>query len=393
MARSNISNCITIDSEYVEKLLTAINKQTLLCNEILKSKTATSRSEVLSEAKGSLKFSYKEIKSMPSLKDCKIRFHNNIYEIRYRKYGFDKSFAHKKLDIAKEKARKFLSSIDEKFYAISKSKAMNTQTTTKSVNAAKFCEDWLKNVKARQLKEITFNSLFNKYKKHMEPILKQFSIKNLSASVIQRVFDSVTTRNAEDIRTIFNGMFSYAIANNLIDRSPMSVVVVKKHERERGERLSPEQELQFLKKIKGHEKETTIKLYLYTGARPSELETIKFDWKNGTFTLQNAKLKSYQKEQLRTIPIFPTLYDMKDEIEKAKLFNATSIGKFFRKYFPGYQVKTLRHTFTSKCKEQGVLPELVNYWTGHTIGNDTSAKIYTHYDMDFQKKEAKKITR
>ena len=390
MARSESSKSITINGEYVAKLLKTINEQALLCNELLKEKRAYKPSvKETSGPVGSLKFTQKEIKSMPSLKDCKIRFHNNIYEIRYRKYGFDKSFAHKKLEIAKEKARKFLATVDEKFYATSK---MNAVQHTKSINAAKFCENWLINIKARQLKDITFNSLFNKYKKHMEPTLKKYAIKNLSAPVIQKIFDSVTTRNAEEIRTIFNGMFEYAIASNVIDKSPMSVIIIKKHEREKGERLSPEQEKKFLKAIKGHEKETTIKLYLYTGARPSELETIKFNWENGTFTLQNSKLKSYKKEQTRTIPIFPTLYAMKDEIENAEIFNAMSIGKYFRKYFPGYQVKTLRHTFTSKCKEQGVLPELVNYWTGHTIGSDTSAKIYTHFDMVFQKKEAKKMT-
>ena len=83
---------------------------------------------------------------------------------------------------------------------------------------------------------------------------------------------------------------------------------------------------------------------------------------------------------------------MKDEIITEKIKKPLSVGRYFRENFPGYQVKTLRHTFTSKCKEQGVLPELVNYWTGHTIGSDTSAKIYTHFEMDFQKKEAQKIT-
>ena len=326
---------------------------------------------------------------MPSLRDCKIRFHKGVYEIRYRKHGYNKTFYDKTLIGAKDKARLFMTEINKK---IEKYHTPIVTTKKSALNAAKYCENWLKNVKARQLKEITFSSLFNKYKKHMEPTLKKYTVNNLTAPVIQKIFDSVTTRNAEEIRTIFNGMFEYAIANGLIDRSPMSVVVIKKHERKNGDRLSTEQETKFLKAIKGHEKETTIKLYLYTGARPSELETIKFDWKNGTFTLQNAKLKSYQKEQTRTIPIFPTLYAMKNEVEDAEIFNATSIGKYFRKYFPGYQVKTLRHTFTSKCKEQGVMPELVNYWTGHTIGSDTSAKVYTHFDMDFQKKEAKKIT-
>ncbi|MBQ9481153.1 MAG: hypothetical protein IJU84_03210, partial [Clostridia bacterium] len=233
---------------------------------------------------------------------------------------------------------------------------------------------------------------YYKYKNHMEPVLKKHTVQNLTVPVIQKIFDSVTTRTAEDIRTIFNGMFEYAIASGLVDKSPMGVIIVKRHERENGERLTREQEKKLLNDIKGTDYETTIKLYLYTGARPSELETIKFNWNEGTFTLQNAKLKSYQKNSERTIPLTLPLLNMKDEIITGKIKSSLSVGKYFRENFPGYQVKALRHTFTSKCKEQGVLPELVNYWTVHTIGSDTSAKIYTHFDMDFQRKEALKIT-
>ena len=172
----------------------------------------------------------------------------------------------------------------------------------------------------------------------------------------------------------------------------MDVIIIKKHERENGTRLTREQEYTLLNSIKGTEYETTVKLYLYTGARPTELKSIKFDWKDGTFTLQNAKLKSYQKDKVRTLPIFPTLYSMKAEIQNAKLVTEKKLTKFLWSNNTGIQIKSLRHTFTSKCKEQGVLPELVNYWTGHTIGSDTSAKIYTHFDMKFQKKEARKIT-
>ena len=171
----------------------------------------------------------------------------------------------------------------------------------------------------------------------------------------------------------------------------MPVIIIKKHERQIGERLSKEQENNLLETIKGTEIETTIKLFLYTGARPSELKSITFDWQNGTFTLLNSKLKSYQKETSRTIPIFPTLYSIREEIEDCKIVNEAYIGKYFRSRNMGFQVKSLRHTFTSKCKEQGVLSELVNYWTGHTPGKDTSAKIYTHFEMDFQKKEAEKV--
>ncbi|MBQ9480769.1 MAG: hypothetical protein IJU84_01230, partial [Clostridia bacterium] len=372
------------ENEYVVQLLKTINEQALLCNEILKKQAVKPSVKETSEPDGSLKFTHKEIKSMPTLRDCYIRYHLGVYEIRYRKNGIDKSFSHKTITGAKNKAREFLSNFS--------TETISVQGKSNSKNAAEFCEYWLKNIKARQMKEVSLQSFFNKYRKHMAPVLKNYTLKNLTAPVIQKIFDSVTPRVAEDVRTIFNGMFKYAIANGLLEHSPMDVIIIKKHERENGTRLTREQEYTLLNSIKGTEYETTVKLYLYTGARPTELKSIEFDWKDGTFTLQNAKLKSYQKDKIRTLPIFPTLYSMKAEIQNAKLVTEKKLTKFLWSNNTGIQIKSLRHTFTSKCKEQGVLPELVNYWTGHTIGSDTSAKIYTHFDMKFQKKEARKIT-
>ena len=389
MARSEKS---LLTDEYAALLLKAISEQTSLCNEIMKKADAIISSSVKinkNSENGSLNFTQKEIRSMPSLKDCKIRFHKGVYEIRYRKHGYNKTFYHKTLTVAKEKARVFISGINSSIEQL-----CNQENTIKQkdVNAAEFCEYWLKNIKARQMKEVSLQSFFNKYRKHMAPVLKNYTLKNLTAPVIQKIFDSVTPRVAEDVRTIFNGMFKYAIANGLLEHSPMDVIIIKKHERENGTRLTREQEYTLLNSIKGTEYETTVKLYLYTGARPTELKSIEFDWKDGTFTLQNAKLKSYQKGKIRTLPIFPTLYSMKAEIQNAKLVTEKKLTKFLWSNNTGIQIKSLRHTFTSKCKEQGVLPELVNYWTGHTIGSDTSAKIYTHFEMDFQKKQAEKVT-
>ena len=323
MARSERS---LFENEYVVQLLAAMKEQTLLCNEILKEKRASKPSvKETSVPDGSLKFTQKEIKSMPSLKDCKIRFHKGVYEIRYRKHGYNKTFYDKTLAGAKDKARSFMTTINNK---IKKNHTPVVTTKKGSLNAAKYCENWLKNVKARKIKPISFKALYSRFANHLQPILKKYSLEKLSASVIQQIFDSVSTKNGEEIRTILNGMFEYAIANNLIDHSPMPVVIVKKHERENGSRLMEEQEKKLLKLIEGSVYETTVKLYLYTGARPSELKTIKFDWDNGTFTLQNSKLKSYQKNHERTIPIFPTLYAMKNQIMTIDTNKINTAGKY-----------------------------------------------------------------
>ena len=318
MARSEKS---FFENEYVVQLLAAMKEQTLLCNEILKEKRAYKPSvQETSGHDGSLKFTQKEIKSMPTLRDCYIRYHLGVYEIRYRKNGIDKSFSHKTITGAKNKAREFLSNLSTETNSI--------QGKSNSKNAAEFCEDWLNSVKARKIKPVSFKALYSRFTTHLQPVLKKYTLKTLSAPVLQKIFDSVSTKNGEEIRTILNGMFEYAIASGLIDRSPMPVVIIKKHERENGTRLTKEHEQKLLKSIKGTNLETTVKLYLYTGARPSELKSIKFNWNEGTFTLKNSKLKSYQKEQTRTIPIFPTLYAIKDEIQTAEIVNEAYLSKY-----------------------------------------------------------------
>ena len=146
MARSEKS---FFENEYVVQLLAAMKEQTLLCNEILKKQAVKPSVKETSVPDGSLKFTQKEIKSMPSLKDCKIRFHKGVYEIRYRKHGYNKTFYNKTLTVAKEKARLFIAEINDKI-----EKIYTTPTIPKQdgINAAKFCDDWLKNFKARKIK-------------------------------------------------------------------------------------------------------------------------------------------------------------------------------------------------------------------------------------------------
>ena len=36
--------------------------------------------------------------------------------------------------------------------------------------------------------------------------------------------------------------------------------------------------------------------------------------------------------------------------------------------------------------------ELVNLWMGHSAGKNLTANTYTHFSMEFQKKQAKKIS-
>ena len=62
---------------------------------------------------GKLQFTKNEIKEMPRLKDFSIRQkENGVYEIRFRRYGYNESFSSKDFSIAKQKAFMWLSEFE-----------------------------------------------------------------------------------------------------------------------------------------------------------------------------------------------------------------------------------------------------------------------------------------
>lgn len=360
---------------------------TLYAREEVSETEETTQENVKNDLKvKALQFTNKEIKAMPSLKDCSIRQHNGVYEIRYRKNKISKSFSHKTLECAKKKAREFLADLNNTIdFAINGNRKND-------VNTAAFMEYWLNNYKSQMVKKDSLKALKSIYTNHIKERVSPYTLRDLPVRVIQSIFDNVSTKTAEGVKTIFNGVYEYAIASGIVDRSPMAIIIIKKHVRENGMRLTQEEEKHLLAAVCNSEMELTTKLYLYTGARPSELKNITFNWEENTFTLKNAKLKAYQKELTRTLPIFPTLQKLKNLIATGEIIDLTAYGRKLREILPEHTTKSLRHTFTSKCKEQGVPSELVNYWTGHTIGKDTAAKVYTHFDMKYQQQEAQKVT-
>ena len=128
---------------------------------------------------------------------------------------------------------------------------------------------------------------------------------------------------------------------------------------------------------------------LYSGVRPTEVITIQEDFANNTITVKNSKLKSYQKNLYRTIPMFPKYRNSirNCNLEKASL---EQLRIEFKKYCPDNTLKDLRHTFTTRARECGIDNELVAVWTGHSLGNITSS-VYTHFSNEFQQEQAKKL--
>ena len=379
-------------------LLEQIKNLTALIKELKSTPLQDSGNrEKKSEIKGNLKFSKKEITEMPRLKDFKIRVKNNrYYEIRFRRYGYNVSFSSTNFEVAKRKAFEWLNTFEGEIkanvnFAVVKKGEENIFYENKNVMFTSFAHNYLYNVKKPMVVQYTFDNIINIYKNHVAKIYDKYPVSKIKPEIIQKhlnVLSKEKGRTCETVRSILNGIFEYAVASDVIDRNPMKAVFIKKHERTTGTALSKDEERNFVESIKGTKHEAIFLKMLYSGVRPCEINDIKEDFGNNTITIKNGKLKSYQKNLFRIIPIFP-LYKQVAECDCGKL-NPRKLSYEFREYCPNHQLKDLRHTFTTRARECGIDNELVAVWTGHSLGNITSS-VYTHFSIEFQQEQAKKL--
>ena len=354
--------------------------------------------EKKSEIEGNPKFSKKEIKEMPRLKDFKIRVKNNrYYEIRFRRYGYNVSFSSTNFEVAKRKAFEWLSTFEEQikpqvhFTVLTKSDSEHFNIS-KNIVFKQFADDYVYNIKKKRIKETTFRSYRVNYENYISPVYGKLRLNEIKPNFIQKHLDKInerTPRACEDVKMLLNNIFDYAVNNGIIERNPIKAVYIQKHERKNGIALSPEHERKFVRDIKGSKYENYFLKMLYSGVRPTEVITIQENPVNNTLTVKNSKLKSYQKNLYRILPIFPKYKTIQNyKLEKA---NLEQLRLEFKKYLPSHTLKDLRHTFTTRARECGIDNELVAVWTGHSLGNITSS-VYTHFSMEFQQEQAKKLT-
>lgn len=342
----------------------------------------------------SAEWTAKEIREMPSLKDVHYRFTAGVHQYRYRRNGYNVQFSSKIKDVAKQKAFEFIKSL-KKTLSVN-----NAATTSRALKLDTVAEAWLELKKNHSAKD-TYRVYAGVYKNHIKPVFGERNVKNILPMDLQPFFNELfekSGKTSEDAKIVLNGIFNYAVANRLCPSNPMTAVVVEKHFRKTGVALNEEQLARFKAKMNTSGKIGLAGLIiLYSGVRGAELSSIQFHWDTGTMDVTNAKLKKSQRKNplnlIRTIPIFPNLYLLRERIEASDEWRIkpSTLSCKFCEFWNETTVKDLRHTFTSKAREFGVENELVNLWTGHSAGNNQTANTYTHFSMDFQKREAKKI--
>lgn len=323
-----------------------------------------------------LKSHQKELSKMPQLLQSKIkkailrkpRFHNGAYE---KRACIDGIMLYSCSSDPDECERKFIADIALRFL---EDQHQRQGMTAKKLptNFHDFATYYFENVKKRLTVQQTYEGDLNRYKNHIYPKLKNYPLKHVTPEVCQEIIDSLTAagkgKTSDEVFSLLNGIFKYAVARGIIRLNPMETVVHFPHECEHGRALTKAEEKRLFDETQGTEYQTMFAIALYTGMRPYEYDTASL---HGNFIVaQNCKRKNAKQGKIewKRIPICPMLAPFLEGIDHIDMYGAETMRYKFKRLFPDHTLKDLRTTFYTRCETYHVSDKARDRFVGHSSG-------------------------
>lgn len=214
---------------------------------------------------------------------------------------------------------------------------------------------------------------------------------------------------------------------------------ISKRPEQKVEALTIEEETKLIsilnKQELNHKYRNIILLQLYTGMRIGEVLALSLDCidlKNNTLTvyrtltqdknyhvIMGEHTKTYKKTSgidkgKRTFPMNNKVRNIITQITKTKITNIhnllfwdydknsfitpSEINSYLSRLNKKYNITKLslhshrlRHTFITRCVENGIFPKVIQNLVGHTAGSSITSDVYTSISTDFMIKELEKI--
>ena len=258
-------------------------------------------------------------------------------------------------------------------------------------------DEWFLTYRAPKLRDGGYD-LKNTINKHVKPNIENKLLNEYSAHDIAKALSEIaSSRMGQIVRQIYDQCFRAAVRAGYIEHNPVDNVDGVKHKYNNGRTLELAEETEFLQVVAGHKLEPLFRFYLLSGARPSEALAVKWsDIKADTIRLPGTKTDLSD----RTLPLSDKLRALLDSIDRTddRLFPYTyaNVRYHFEKLRERLSfdltLKDLRHTFGTRCLEEGVTMKTLQKWLGHS-SYETTANIYSHITTDFEWNEVKKLNR
>lgn len=303
------------------------------------------------------------------------------YEIRYRRNGYGITVGNKDLPTAKKL-----------FIEKTKNLGAPQYGTNRKLKFGNIIEEWLEYKKSKVTIK-TWVDYKNQSTRFIPEELKTKHIKDIHTNEIDKLlsFDN-DPRMYEDIRSLYNQIFKYAIASGIITHNPVTIIPFKRAERKNRAPLTADQIKAFFKRLQQPEFECIQQiayiLYFF-GLRPCEIDD-ELHFENGFLICRNRKRKN-GKIEYKKIPIPSQArkyinFDLPIKFPLSQDKTAQIIKKALDNKLTPYN---LRHTFISICSEY-VRPDIVEVWSGDSPER-LIQKVYVHFSDDFMKAQMDKV--
>ena len=303
------------------------------------------------------------------------------YEIRYRRNGFNISASSTDLETAKRKFL-FMTTSKEIFKHVAKEKTCRNSLES----IFKEWHDYKKDtVSEKQIKHYTH--MF----KNLPDELKYKDIRCIKTNDIKNILNDVQPRTYEELRMLFNGIFKYAIASNIVSHNPVGLILFKRAERTNRDALSEEEIKTFFTRILEPQFESIRQaayLLYFFGLRPCEVD--EETRREGDFLITRNRKRKQGKIEYKKIPI-PKQANQYIDWNKPLIFNVQNQRRsfLFRELLNKKTAYFLRHTFATTC-QQYVRPDIVDIWMGDSPQR-LVGKFYTHFPDSFMKDQMEKV--
>lgn len=258
-------------------------------------------------------------------------------------------------------------------------------------------EEWFAEYKARKLQPGSLREIRTCIDLHIKPHLQDAPLNKLDGVDIQKALNAIpSSRTRKYTYNVINGALKQAVKARKIKENPMYSVDSVQHKYKVGEALTREAQAHFCEILTGNKLKSFYEFLLLSGCRRGEAVGLKWsdiDTVNKRIHVAGTKTAGSD----RYIPLFPAVSEMLERLPKTSetVFNTTAnaVNCNFKRmktiHNLHFKLHDLRHTFATRCLEDGISTKTIQKWLGHSR-LETTANIYTHVTTDFERDEIAK---
>lgn len=261
-----------------------------------------------------------------------------------------------------------------------------------------YLEEWIETVKAPKIKAKSLKVLKSGIENYIKPTIQNKALNECKASEMLKAIEKCPySYMRQVVYSILRAVFKRAYQYDLIEDNPAEKLDFVKHTRKKGRALTTDEQTRFVKSLENEPTRELWLFYLLSGCRCGEALTVLWqdiDEKRGRIFIRGTKTENAQ----RYIPLFPQIAEFfqNKEKENERIFPYTmravkcAFDRIRKKCGIQFRIHDLRHTFATRCLENGISTKTVAKWLGHKH-TSTTEEIYSHLLTEFEKQEIKKF--